>query len=130
MNIRSLNKNIDQLRRIVNELRPNVISLCEIFKPHAGFVGINGYHKIIMKNRIGKNGGGVALMIKKSHNFEMYEKINNLKLNKMEAIAVKINLEGKAHVFVSVYRPPGAKLEETFSDLDKIGQPNWLTRLF
>ena len=62
MNIRSLNKNIDQLRRIVNELRPNVISLCEIFKPHAGFVGINGYHKIIMKNRIGKNGGGVVVV--------------------------------------------------------------------
>ena len=120
VNIRSLNKNIDQLRKIVNELRPNVISLCEIFKPHAGFVGINGYHKIIMKNRIGKNGGGVALMIKKSHNFVMYEKINSLKLNKIEAIAVKINLDGKDHVVVSVYRPPGAKMEETFSDLDKI----------
>ena len=120
VNIRSLNKNIDHLRKIVNELNPDVISLCEIFKPHAGFVGINEYHKIILKNRIGKSGGGVALMIKKSHKFVMYEKINSLKLDKIEAIAVKINLDEKDHVFVSIYRPPDAKMDETFSDLDKI----------
>ena len=120
VNIRSLNKNIDHMRKIVNELKPDLVSMCETFNPHPGFVGINDYHKIILKKRIGKTGGGLAFWIKKSHKFEFFDKINGLKLNKIEALAVKINLDNKDHVFVSIYRPPDAKSGETFEDLEKI----------
>ena len=54
VNIRSLNKNIDHMRKIVNELKPDLVSMCETFNPHPGFVGINDYHKIILKKELEK----------------------------------------------------------------------------
>ena len=48
VNIRSLNRNIDQLRSIMSKIQPDFVLLSEIFNPHEGFVASKNYHKIEM----------------------------------------------------------------------------------
>ena len=55
LNVRSLNKNIDDLRCLVADLKVDFISLCEIFNPLKNYVKIPGYHDLISRNRSNSN---------------------------------------------------------------------------
>ena len=119
-NIRSLNRNINQLRCIVNEFQPDFVTISEIFRPQKDFVKLQDYH-LIMKTREGKNrGGGVALYAKKIFDLVPIENINGLKLDKVEAIAAKLKMNDSSISIIAVYRPPECTINETINDLNKI----------
>ena len=95
VNIRSLTKNIHHLRQLVGKLNTDFISLSEIFHPLKSYVRIPGYHDIIMRTRESKLGGGCGLYVKSKYTFTLLDDINNLRLNNIEVLAVKINLGNK-----------------------------------
>ena len=71
-NIRSLSKNIIQLRSLARELDPDFIMLTEIFDPLKKYVKINNYHDVITKVRNTSTfGGGLAIYIKSCYPFAM-----------------------------------------------------------
>ena len=121
LNIRSLTKHIENLRGIVSNIKPDIISLSEVFKPHPGFVSLDNYHRIIMKLRPHAACGGVGIYIhKKFSNLQIFDKISNLSLKKIEAIAVKVQMDHKDIVVVSLYRPPETKMNDSLEDLERI----------
>ena len=119
-NIRSLTKHLTELKTIVSNLETDVIALQEIWNPHAGYVNINNYQKIEMKKREKKRGGGVALYIKKNIKYELHKKLNEIKLEKIELIAVNLKLKEGNVIVISIYRPPDSDIKQTIKDLDKI----------
>ena len=57
------------------------------------FVSLDGYHNIITKLRPhNKNGGGVALYISEKYDYKINEKICDLKLTNVEAVAANIKI--------------------------------------
>ena len=119
-NIRSLTKHITELKETVSNLETDVIALQEIWNPHAGYVNIHNYHKIEMKKREKKRGGGVALYIKKTIKYELHKKLNETKLETIELIAVTLKLKESNVIVMSIYRPPDSDMKQTIKDLDKI----------
>ena len=120
-NIRSLSKNIIQLRSLARELDPDFIMLTEIFNPLKKYVKINNYHDNITKVRNTSTfGGGLAIYIKSCYPYAMDDKINNLNLIKLEALAVKTFLDNSHVTLVVVYRAPGPKISDTFLDIENI----------
>ena len=89
MNIRSLTKHLSELRHIASKLKPDIIALQEIWKPHEPFVSIPDYHNIIMNVRPpGKTGGGTAIYVKKSLKIKKINALNDIKLKKMELTSI------------------------------------------
>ena len=120
-NIRSLTKIIDQLRNLVTEISPDFISLVEVFNPLSKYVRIPKYHEPIIRTRQRmKLGGGTCLYIRDCYTFETLDIINYLELNIIEVLAVRVTLNDKKITIITLYRPPNAKVEESFRDLDKI----------
>ena len=119
-NIRSLTKHLTELKTIVSNIETDVIALQEIWNPHAGYVSINNYHKIEMKKREKKRGGGVALYIKKDIKYELHKKLNEINLEKIELIAATLKLNEGNVIVISIYRPPDSDIKLTIKDLDKI----------
>ena len=119
-NIRSLTKHLTELKTIVSNLETDIIALQEIWNPHAGYVSINNYHKIEMKKRENKRGGGVALYIKKDIKYELHKKLNEINLEKIELIAATLKLKEGNVIVISIYRPPDSDIKLTIKDLDKI----------
>ena len=119
-NIRSLTKHLTELKTIVSNVETDVIALQEIWNPHAGYVNIQNYHKIEMKKREKKRGGGVALYIKKDIKYELHKQLNEIKLEKIELIAATLKLKEGNVIVISIYRPPDSDMKLTIKDLDKI----------
>ena len=65
-------------------------------------------------------GGGLAIYIKSCYPFAMDDKINNLNLIKLEALAVKTFLDNSHVTLVVIYRAPGTKISDTFLDIENI----------
>ena len=60
------------------------------------------------------------MYIRDCYTFETLDMINNLELNIIEVLAVRVTLNEKKITIITLYRPPNAKVEESFRDLDKI----------
>ena len=120
LNIRSLMRNIDQLKSILNTVQPDFVLLSEIFRPHIGFVATKSFHKIEMKVRANRSGGGVGIFISSKYKYVMLTKLNNLRLKGIEIIAAKVFLEESELTLISVYRPPELNIKDTMGDLDLI----------
>ena len=61
-NIRSLTKNLSQLKQIANRLKPNIITLSEIWRPYGPYVTLPDYNPMIINVRPpGKSGGCTAI---------------------------------------------------------------------
>ena len=121
-NIRSLPKHFSELESIIGELKPDVVTLAEVWKPYKAGVTIEGYHEIITKLRPnGIRGGGVGIYLSKNYKYERIDKINNLQLKKIESVSIKmISKEGTCTTVIAVYRPPNVSKSDTLSDLEKI----------
>ena len=52
--------------------------------------------------------------------FQTFQKISTLTLNKIETLAVEVDLGKRKLVVVSIYRPPETSLNETMNDLELI----------
>ena len=121
LNIRSLSQHIDNLRNLVSKRNTDFICVSEIFKPYDKYIKIPGFHNPLIKTRPNsKMGGGVALYISSKFSYVPLECLNNLKLKVFEIIAAKVNLGNKYIYVASLYRPPNAKLEDSFNDLEMI----------
>ena len=57
-NIRSLTNKIDQLRDLAYELKPDFISLVEVYNPLSKYVKINEFHEPVIKTRQNSKLGG------------------------------------------------------------------------
>ena len=116
VNIRSISRNIDKLRVIIDKIAPDFILVSEIYKPLVNMVRINGYQDMIMKTRQGRTGGGVGIIAKKGFNLTVNKDIEKLKLSVIEVVSVKVKMENKDLTLVSIYRPPNANMKDTFED--------------
>ena len=121
MNIRSLTKHLSELRHIASKLKPDIIALQEIWKPHEPFVSIPDYHNIIMNVRPpGKTGGGTAIYVKKSLKIKKINALNDIKLKKMELTSIIVTSNKYEVLILSLHRPPDCTITDTKDDLDKI----------
>ena len=63
------------------------------------------YHNIITKLRPhNKNGGGVALYISEKYDYKINEKICDLKLTNVEAVAANIKINNTNLTLMSIYK--------------------------
>ena len=120
INIRSLTKNILQLRQTVKKLSTTIIACQEIWHPHTGFVNIEGYSNIVAKTRKNKRGGGLGLYIKNGISYKILETVDQLKLKKIEAQGIKITENNKDTEIINIYRPPECDFKTTIDDLKEI----------
>ena len=119
LNIRSLNKNFEQLKQIATDFKTDIIALSEIWNPNTKALKIPNYHEIITKSRPNKKGGGVGLYLTKNIKYERHTEINNLRLKNLELIGVKIKTwDNQKLNIIAAYRPPNSDVKESFADLE------------
>ena len=110
LNIRSLVKNVDQLRIYLSNKKYNILSVNETMLDSSipnDEININGYD-IVRKDR-NRNGGGVALYIR---NVIDYKIRNDLMNEKLETITIEVCPSKAKSFFVNTwYRPPDASIE-------------------
>ena len=63
-NCRSFTKHNNELLDMIDELNPEIISLCEMWNPTLDSLNINGYNNPFHSLRNQKRGGGVCLYVK------------------------------------------------------------------
>ena len=122
LNIRSLNKNLEKLKKTISEFPTDIIAISEIWKPLQQFVTLPNYHPPILKTRpMNKAGGGVGLYISKRLMLEEQEEINTLQLKCIEIIGAKIKINQQRSItIIAAYRPPNSGLTETLEDMESI----------
>ena len=122
VNVRSLGKNFITFSELVNEIPTDIIAVTETWHPYNSAVNLKDYHDIVIKVRKNRKlGGGVALYIKKSLKFELHSEINNLKLETLELIGIKLQTEKNTKTSIAVvYKPPNSNINSTLRDLEKV----------
>ena len=102
------------LRQVVERLHIDVLMLQEIWHPEENSINISNYTHKFIKTRIGKEGGGVAIITQ----------LKGYDIDHMEAVWVDL-MAGKIRTVVgSVYIPPGdiGALDKLNSVIGKILQ--------
>ena len=69
-------------------------------------------YNVIKKNRIGKKGGGVCILVHKSLYYKELDAINNSKFKHIEQISIELKLQSKNLLISSLYRPPNTNVTE------------------
>ena len=110
LNIRSLVKNIDQLKIYHHHCQFDIICISETMLDDTvqdNEVSLNGY-EIIRKDR-NRNGGGIAIYIKNCINYKLRQDLDHANL---ESITVEIfKPKTKSFLINTWYRPPGSTLD-------------------
>jgi len=124
-NIRSLNKNIDELRTIreVENKLYDCIALQEVWniKENTINLKIDGYIGPITKNREKQNGGGVAFYIKSGTDFNIVDDLTYIQPDEIEVLTIKIKISCTSHFITSLYRPPrNTKLQKFYENLENL----------
>lgn len=102
---RSLNKaKLSEFKTILSYVNPHLVFLSETFwKPHIN-PNFHGY-STFRSDRVGRHGGGVALLIKTDLN---PQEIKSKPINKFEHIAARIHLNKVGYIdIISAYCPSG-----------------------
>ena len=109
-------------KELVSEIPTEIIAVTETWHPYNSAVSLIDYHDIILrvrKNR--KLGGGVALYVKKSIKFELHSELNNLSMETLEIIGIKVITEKNKKISIAaVYKPPNGNINSTLRDLEKV----------
>ena len=122
LNIRSLQKNIDNLLMLLSDLRDkgvvmHVIGLCEIFLTDMSLALVDidnyvGYHRV-------RDGvGGVSVYVHNSVHF--VKKINSPFTDCFESILLELSYQGNKIIFAEFYRIPNTNVKDflySFSQL-------------
>ena len=111
LNIRSLNKNIDNLRDFLASLKGkfSVIVLTESANKNSLF-DLENYNSV-HKTRKNKKGGGICIYIHKSIHFKIRNDVD-LFNNEIEAASVEIvNSSLKNFIITGIYRPPKGSIK-------------------
>ena len=110
LNVASLLKNLDEIRLLLKENDIDVFALNETRlddNVSDSEISIPGYN-IVRKDR-NRAGGGVAMYVKNSMDFQVVE---HYALTKMEATCIKICIPNSQPIFcLNWYRPPNSKIE-------------------
>ena len=103
-------KLVKLLQSCIGKHTIHVVTINETWltKDNEHFLNIPDYHAV-KRNRVGKRGGGVCILIHKSLNYQEVDTINTLKFKHIEHICVEIKLQGKNLSVSSLYRPPQHK---------------------
>jgi len=117
LNIRSFNRNSDQLFVYLNQLsvKPDVLVLTETWftcDEYAGLRGYHGYHTC----REGRRGGGVSVYVRdsfKSSSISEWSFVND----SMEICSVSIVLSDARIILHGIYRPPDRNIESFVDDM-------------
>ena len=75
-------------------------------------------YNVVKKNRIGKKGGGVCILVHKSLYYKEVDTINNLKFRHIEQISIELKLQKKNLLVSSLYRPPNTNVSEFNAEYD------------
>lgn len=126
LNIRSLNKNHDNLKELISTLaKSNVkldfILLCEtwLHDMNSGLVDIDGY-KCLTKNRDSTTGGGIAIYVREHYKPELIKDFSVIVPGQYESLFVKIPMGKKSLLLGELYRVPNSN-NNVFQDyVDKI----------
>ena len=120
-NVQSYNKNSESLKELVYKLNyPKIINLIEIWQPKLQ-MKIDNYHEPLKYIRTNKRGGGICIFTHESLRFKEYEKINLIKSEQIEKIAVEIIEKNcKNYLVIACYRPPDANLKKSKEELEII----------
>ena len=106
VNVRSLLANGDRVQELLDKTKPVIAALQETWQAEKSFEGYQG----VYCTRTRKRGGGVGLLIKNGHNYEVTCK--GITKN-LEYIAIKMESE----VIISVYMPPTCSPKHAFEEL-------------
>jgi ribonuclease HI len=118
-NSRSLFSNNSEFKKYIFDLqiKPGIICVQETFLKSKYTFSLPGYD-IVRKDRIDKNGGGVAMFIKKGIPYSIISTLDNF-----EVIQVKVFLKQSFINIVNLYNPPGNNIN--YNDiLNILNQPN------
>ena len=98
----------------------HVVTLNETWltKDNEHYLDIPDYH-VVKRNRMGKKGGGVCILIHKSLNYKEIDTINTLKFKHIEHICVEIKLHDKNVSVSLLYRPPNTNATEFNIEYEK-----------
>ena len=118
LNIFSLMPHLDELRIFVSEKKPHIIGITET-KIDSSIDNsdneIDDY--VVVRNNRNKYGGGVAMYIHKSVNYQLREDLIRLTI---ESISVQVKKGNyKPFIVTTLYRPPG-KPVAYFNDIDTL----------
>ena len=106
LNIRGIKNKLLDLKTIIQEQNPDIISLNETLLSGKNTISIQGYTTILLNRP--SQGGGIALLLK---NNIKHDEVIKIFIDKHEIIQCKILLENNQHVYItSLYIPPHAKL--------------------
>ena len=113
-------KLVKLLQSCIGEHTIHVVTINETWltKDNEHFLNIPDYHAV-KRNRVGKRGGGVCILIHKSLNYQEIDTINTLKFKHIEHICVEIKLQGKNLSVSSLYRPPNTSALEFNTEYEK-----------
>ena len=108
-NIRSMNSNFEQLRILLEDFNSafSVIGITETWFTDipSSLYSLPGY-ELIVNNRTGKTGGGVALYVSSQFNFTPLKELFCMS-SVLETVFVEIVIPGRRNIVVgTVYRPP------------------------
>ena len=114
LNINGLRNKVNDLKALIVEEKPEIITLNETKLTGDMTFSIDGYNSIIM-NRPGRAiGGGIATLIK---NNLKYNNVQKYWIDKHEIIKVSIHSKNKQSHIVNCYIPPSAKINKEVIEL-------------
>ena len=119
-NVCSLNSNKVLLNQMLDEIgNPDIISLCEIRHPTTISSYIPQYN-FFSAERKKSRGGGVGLWIKSSIQSKQIKEISSIKTTSIEFVHALVQYGPKRIIFVSIYRPPQAKVVQSINEISNI----------
>ena len=125
LNVRGLSSKVDQIKRLIDtnpcNRPPEVILLCETWlNDSSPPINIPGYN-LELENRIGKKGGGVAILIRENL---IYKKRPDLKPTtengKLESCFVELKGTKNNLILGSLYRPPNNPPKEFMREYSEL----------
>ena len=116
MNIRSLNKNFDNLKLLLDNPHNtpcSVIALTETWLSHNSSSNndLPGFN-LVVNSRQNKTGGGVCLYILKKYDYIIHEQLNIMN-DTVESLFIEIIIPDSKNIFIGViYRPPNSNIND------------------
>ena len=86
-------------------------------------------YQVIKRNRIGKKGGGVCILVHKSLYYNELNTINNLQFKHIEQISIELKVQRKNLLVSSLYRPPNTNVTEFNEEYENLLRKMQATKL-
>ena len=120
-NVRSLVKNLDEVKEIAVIKTPHIMLFCETFlhNNNVNKCNIPGY-EFFYRNRESGKGGGVAIYVKEELKPSSYDMINKPLNTNIESLSVKCNMPKGDLIVCECYRKPNTPEQEFIDYMSSI----------